>query len=47
MADTAPAVEATSATSGRPQKPDEAKFKEDLAKAEKTHEAAQKKFVCY
>ena len=27
-------------------KPDEAKFKEDLAKAEKAHKASQDKFVC-
>lgn len=27
-------------------KPDEAKYKEDLAKADKAHKAAQDKFVC-
>ena len=43
MAETAPAVDATQ--SGRPQKPDEAKFKADLATAEKAHDAAQKRFV--
>ncbi|RMZ87436.1 hypothetical protein DV736_g5337, partial [Chaetothyriales sp. CBS 134916] len=32
------------AAGGRPQKPDEAKYKADLAAAEKAHEAAQKKF---
>ena len=39
----------TSATNGvdktRPEKPDEAKYKEELAKAEKEHEAAQARFV--
>ena len=44
MADIAPTAEA--AQSGRPQKPDEAKYKADLAKAEKAHEAAQARFVC-
>ena len=30
----------------RPEKPDEPKYKEDLAKAEKEHAAAQERFVC-
>lgn len=30
----------------RPEKPDEDKYKEDLAKAEKEHQAAQEKLVC-
>lgn len=30
----------------RPEKPDEDKYKEDLAKAEKEHQAAQDKLVC-
>jgi hypothetical protein len=30
----------------RPEKPDEDKYKEDLAKAEKEHAAAQEKLVC-
>jgi len=29
----------------KPEQPDEAKYKEDLAKAEKEHTAAQEKFV--
>jgi hypothetical protein len=29
----------------RPEKPDEEKYKEELAKAEKAHAAAQEKFV--
>ncbi|EXJ53440.1 uncharacterized protein A1O5_13308 [Cladophialophora psammophila CBS 110553] len=40
-------VETAPATDGahkRPEKPDEAKFKDDLAKAEKAHEAAQARF---
>lgn len=40
----------TSASEGKqqfvkPEKPDEAKFKEELAKLEKDHAAAQEKFV--
>lgn len=31
----------------RPEKPDEAQYKEDLAKAEKEHAAAQAKLVCH
>lgn len=42
-------VAATPATDAvdksRPQKPDEAKFKADVAEAEKDHEAAQARFV--
>lgn len=30
----------------RPEKPDEEAFKEELAKAEKAHAAAQEKYVC-
>jgi hypothetical protein len=30
----------------RPEKPDEAKFKADLAKAEKEHELKMKEYVC-
>lgn len=30
----------------RPEKPDEEKYKEELAKAEKAHAAAQEKLVC-
>ncbi|RMD41518.1 hypothetical protein DV735_g3595, partial [Chaetothyriales sp. CBS 134920] len=47
---TAPAAAAASVTAptstaaARPQKPDEAKYKADLAAAEKAHEVAQKKF---
>ncbi|RMZ82648.1 hypothetical protein DV738_g1647, partial [Chaetothyriales sp. CBS 135597] len=47
---TAPAASAaavttpTSTLAARPQKPDEAKYKADLAAAEKAHEVAQKKF---
>lgn len=43
MADTATAP----ADSGikRPEKPDEAKFKSDIAEAEKAHKAAQAEFV--
>lgn len=42
-------VDAPSAADGtqkaRPEKPDEAKYKAELAKAEKDHEAAQARFV--
>lgn len=31
----------------RPEKPDEETYKEDLAKAEKVHSAAQEKYVSY
>lgn len=31
----------------RPEKPDEDKYKEDLAKLEKEHQAAQDKLVCF
>jgi chromosome segregation ATPase len=44
MADTAAPPAADAAQKGRPEKPDEAKFKADLAKAEKEHEAAQARF---
>lgn len=44
MADTTTAPATDVAQKGRPEKPDEAKFKADLAKAEKEHEAAQAKF---
>lgn len=37
---------AASTTSTKPEKPDEAKYKADLAAAEKAHAAAQEKFVC-
>jgi hypothetical protein len=47
MADTATSPTVQDPTDkSRPPKPDEAKFKEDLAKAEKDHEAAQARFVC-
>lgn len=44
MADTATAP-ATDAGANRPTKPDEAKYKSDLAEAEKAHKAAQAEFV--
>ena len=37
---------ASTTTSTKPEKPDEAKYKADLAAAEKAHAAAQEKFVC-
>ena len=37
---------AASTTSTKPEKPDETKYKADLAAAEKAHAAAQEKFVC-
>ena len=40
MAETAPAIKQ------RPEKPDEAKFKAELAEAEKEWKAAQEKLVC-
>lgn len=46
MADTATAPAADAATS-RPQKPDEAKYKADLAAAEKAHKAALAEFVSF
>ena len=52
MADVAtPAAPQTAASTEkqqvvRPEKPDEDKYKEDLAKAEKEHAAAQEKLVC-
>jgi phage FluMu gp28-like protein len=46
MADVASTPAQDGADKTRPQKPDEAKYKEDLAKAEKEHEAAQARFVC-
>jgi hypothetical protein len=51
MADVATPSAAKVATSSekqqvvKPEQPDEAKYKEDLAKAEKEHTAAQEKFV--
>ena len=45
MAEVESSPAATGAQDGRPQKPDEAKYKADLAKAEKDHEAAQARFV--
>jgi len=44
MADTATAPAADTG-SKRPEKPDETKFKSDLAEAEKAHKAAQAEFV--
>lgn len=41
--DNSPAT--TGTQNARPEKPDEAKYKADLAKAEKEHEAAQARFV--
>ncbi len=46
MADIAAAPAQDGADKTRPQKPDEAKFKADVAAAEKEHEAAQARFVC-
>ncbi|KAK5464584.1 multicopy suppressor of BFA (Brefeldin A) [Exophiala xenobiotica] len=43
-AETSPAPADTGAQKTRPEKPDEAKYKADLAKAEKDHEAAQARF---
>jgi hypothetical protein len=47
MADVAPPPAASSegATKTRPEKPDEAKYKDDLAKAEKEHELKMKEYV--
>ena len=46
MADSETTPPATNgAQKARPEKPDEAKFKADVAKAEKEHEAAQARFV--
>lgn len=45
MADVAAPAVPDTADKSRPQKPDEAKFKADVAKAEKDHEAAQARFV--
>ncbi len=44
-AETSPAPADTGAQKVRPEKPDEAKYKAELAKAEKDHEAAQARFV--
>ena len=44
MADAA-TFPATDGAHKRPEKPDEAKYKADLAKAEKDHAAAQARFV--
>ena len=44
MADSEPAP-AVDGAHKRPEKPDEAKYKADLGKAEKDHEAAQARFV--
>ena len=46
MADTT-ATPATDGAHKRIEKPDEAKYKADLTKAEKDHEAAQARFVCF
>ena len=46
MADTTAAPVQDGADKPRAQKPDEAKFKADIAKAEKEHEGAQARFVC-
>ena len=45
MADTATSPSTEGAHKTRPEKPDEAKFKADVAAAEKAHEAAQARFV--
>ena len=47
MADVAPPPAASSeaTTKTRPEKPDEAKYKADLAKAEKEHELKMKEYV--
>jgi hypothetical protein len=47
MADVAPlpATSSEGATKTRPEKPDEAKYKADLAKAEKEHELKMKEYV--
>jgi hypothetical protein len=42
----AAAPEAAAAPTGRPTRPDENIFKEELAKAEKEHKASMDKFVC-
>lgn len=46
MAD-AEKVPVADGASKRPEKPDEAKYKADLAKAEKAHQVAQAAFVCH
>lgn len=45
MADTETVPPTEGAQKGRPEKPDEAKYKAALAQAEKEHEAAQARFV--
>ena len=47
MADVAPppAASTDGVTTGRPEKPDETKFKADLSKAEKEHELKMKEYV--
>lgn len=45
MADTATASAADTGFK-RPEKPDETKYKADLAEAEKSHKAAKAEFVC-
>jgi hypothetical protein len=40
-----PAAPTETAVKNRPEKPDEAKFKADLAKAEKEHELKMKEYV--
>jgi hypothetical protein len=47
MADVAspPAAPSEGVTKTRPEKPDEAKYKADLAKAEKEHELKMKEYV--
>ena len=42
----ASATPATKSTKARPEKPDEAAYKDNLANAEKAYLAAQEKFVC-
>jgi hypothetical protein len=48
MADVAPspANPADGVVKSRPEKPDETKYKADLAKAEKEHELKMKEYVC-
>jgi len=46
MADVAPPPAVDGAQKPRPEKPDEEKFKADVAKAEKEHDEAVARFVC-
>jgi hypothetical protein len=41
-----PATPTSDGIKARPEKPDEAKYKADLAKAEKEHELKMKEYVC-